>query len=180
MQETPHQYAARISSYVAGKNYLQEIEKSSRRIATLLRGTPPARLKRRPGPERWSVAEILAHLTEAEIAFGYRIRLIAGAPGTPIQAFNQDQRQVNAKYLQKNPKQAAVFFENLRMLNVLFLKSLPSDALDRFGIHEERGQESIRRLTELMAGHDENHIRQLESMLKTRKKATMKQRVSGK
>lgn len=169
MQESPHEYAARISSYVTGKNFLQQIQKSPRRITALLRGKPPAGLTRRPAPERWSVAEILAHLTEAEIAFGYRIRLIAGAPGTPIQAFNQDQWQANAKYLQKDPRQAAVFFENLRWLNVLFIKSLSPDALDRFGVHEERGQESIRRLTELMAGHDENHIRQLESILKRRK-----------
>lgn len=170
MQESPQQYAARISSYVAGKNFLQQIQRSPRRIGSLLHGKPLARLKSRPTPERWSVAEILAHLTEAEIAFGYRIRLIAGAPGTPIQAFNQDLWQANAKYLQKNPKQAAVFFENLRILNVLFIKSLSSEALDRFGMHEERGQESIRRLTELMAGHDENHIRQLTAILKPGKK----------
>lgn len=169
MNESPQQYAARISSYVAGKNFLQQIQKTPGRITSLLRGKSTAQLGRRPSPERWSVAEILAHLTEAEIAYGYRIRLIAGASGTPIQAFNQDNWQANARYLQRNAKQTAVFFENLRLLNVLFVKSLPPDILDRFGIHEERGQESIRRLTELMAGHDENHVRQLESILKSRK-----------
>ncbi|MEX1139958.1 MAG: DinB family protein [Bacteroidota bacterium] len=171
MNESPQQYAARISSYVAGKNFLQQIQKSPRRIAALLRGKRPPQLNKRPSPERWSVAEVLAHLTEAEIAYGYRIRLIAGAPGTPIQAFNQDKWQVHARYLQRNPKQTAVFFESLRLLNVLFIKSLPPDALDRFGIHEERGHESIRRLTELMAGHDENHIRQLAAILKPGRKA---------
>ncbi len=171
MDESPQQYAARITSYVTGKNFLQQIQRSPRRIAALLRGKRPPHLSRRPTPGQWSVAEILAHLTEAEIAFGYRIRLIAGAPGTPIQAFNQDKWQANARYLQRNSKQTAAFFENLRLLNVLFIKSLPPDSLDRFGIHEERGQESIRRLTELMAGHDENHIRQLAAILRPEKKA---------
>ena len=129
-------------------------------------------MTRRPSADVWSVAEIVAHLTEAEIVFGYRLRLVAGASGTPIQAYDQNLWQANAEYLRKNPKETARYFETLRSMNILFIKSLPEDALDRFGMHAERGQESIRRMMELYAGHDENHIRQLAAILKPRKKTT--------
>jgi len=171
MNESHEQYAARISSYVAGKNFLQQLQQSPGRITTLLRGKRPAVLTRRPSAETWSAAEILAHLTEGEIVFAYRLRLIASASGTPVQAYDQNLWQANAGYLRKNPKETAQSFEILRSMNVRFIKSLPRDVLDRFGMHAERGQESIRRMLELYAGHDENHIRQLMAILRPEKKA---------
>jgi hypothetical protein len=170
MNESHEQYAARISSYVAGKNFLQQLQKSPGRITTLLRGKRPTMLTRRPSADVWSVAEILAHLTEAEIVFAYRLRLIASVSGTPVQAYDQNLWQSNAGYLRKNPKETGGFFEALRSMNIRFIKSLPADVLDRFGMHAERGQESIRRMLELYAGHDENHLRQLTAILKPGKK----------
>ncbi|MEX2115943.1 MAG: DinB family protein [Bacteroidota bacterium] len=174
MTESPQQYAARISSYVTGKNFLQQLQKSPKRIATLLRGKRTSQMIRRISAEKWSVVEILAHLTEGEIVFGYRLRLIASVSGTPVQAYDQNLWQANAGYLRKNPKETLNYFETLRSMNVAFIKSLPQDALDRFGMHAERGQESIRRMMELYAGHDENHIRQLAAILKLAKKQRSK------
>ena len=35
----------------------------------------------------------------------------------------------------------------------------------QFGIHAERGEESVERIVEMMAGHDINHLRQIEAIL---------------
>jgi len=59
-------------------------------VERLIRGVSVSKLRKRPAPDKWSVVEILAHLADTEIVGGFRIRMILGAPGTPIAGFNQD------------------------------------------------------------------------------------------
>ena len=50
-------------------------------------------------------------------------------------------------------------------MNLRFLKGLPESAWSKYGIHSERGRESLRQLVELVAGHDLNHIAQIRNIL---------------
>jgi hypothetical protein len=43
------------------------------------------------------------------------------------------------------------------------LRSLKSEQLEHFGIHSERGKESIAQMVRMIAGHDINHLQQLET-----------------
>ena len=88
MIETPRAYADRISSYVRGKDHLRVLRSTPALVERLLRGKKASSLKKHPAGGRWSIAAILAHLAESELVFGYRLRLIVGANGTPIQAFD--------------------------------------------------------------------------------------------
>ncbi len=45
------------------------------------------------------------------------------------------------------------------------LKSLTKKMWESYGMHSERGKESVLRITEMMAGHDINHRRQIEALL---------------
>ena len=119
---------------------------------------------------KWSVAQILAHLAEGEIVIAYRLRLVVGANGTPIQAYDQNKWEQNAGYLRKNAKLALDLFTTLRTNNVAFLKSLTKEQWDNFGMHSERGKESVARMAEMYAGHDVNHLRQIESIVKSGRK----------
>lgn len=166
--ETPEQYAARLSSYVAGKNHLRALQRTPAAIAGLFRGKARAVLTRRPEPGRWSPAEILAHLTEGELVLGYRLRMVVGAPGSTIQAYDQDVWQKQAGYLLTDPVATLRYFTALRMMNLAYVRSLNQEQRERFGIHSERGRESVMRMVELYAGHDENHVRQLRALLKQR------------
>ncbi len=165
MNESPQQYTSRITSYVQGENHLNILRLTPRKIARVLKGKKPASLTKRPSAEKWSVGEILAHLAEGEIVFAYRLRLVASVNGTPIQAYDQDVWQANAGYLKKNPTLGLATFTALRELNVAFLKSLSAEQRNQYGMHAERGQESVVRMMELYAGHDVNHMRQIEEMV---------------
>jgi hypothetical protein len=168
MIESPQEYSTRISSYVAGANHMRVLGQAPSKISHLLKGKSIALLTRRPEGGKWSVAEILAHLAESEIVFGYRIRMMVASPGMVIQAFDQNLWQDNAAYLWKSPRECLTMFTALRAMNVRFLKSLTPDKLERSGVHAERGVESVRRLVELTAGHDVNHARQIEAIAKQR------------
>ena len=170
MTETTQQYSARLTGYVRGLDHLKVLQSTPKKIARLIRGKTSSVLARPLAPGKWSVAEILAHLAEGEIVFSYRLRMVVSAGGTPIQAYDQDVWQSHAGYLKKNPRKALDLFTELRNSNAAFLKSLSKEQWTRFGIHAERGEESVGRMVELYAGHDVNHLRQVELLLKRKKK----------
>lgn len=164
-KETTEQYIDRITSYVRGKNHLNVLRSTVKRLKSLLKQTTLARLKKRPAPKQWSVAEILAHLAESELVLGYRLRLVLGSNGAAIQSFDQNAWQKNAGYLTNNPSRAMELFEILRNCNIALLNSLSRQQWKRNGIHEERGKETVGRMVEMFAGHDVNHLRQIERIL---------------
>src|SRR5262245_22941655 len=90
MKETVQEYVQRIHGKIVGQNPKKVQGATAHKLARLIKGVSPAKLNRRPAPEKWSPAEIIAHLADCEIVVGWRMRSILGAPGTPIQAFDQD------------------------------------------------------------------------------------------
>jgi hypothetical protein len=163
-EETIEQYKERILGFVKPSEEPLEILKSTiARIEKALNGISPERLQEKKD-SKWSAAEILAHYAEGEIVFGYRIRIVLSTNGIPIQAYDQNIFMQNAKYLVARPDMALALLRNLRRTNVEFLKSLTPEQWDVFGIHAERGKETIRDIVRLYAGHDLNHLQQLERL----------------
>ncbi len=165
MQETNEQYVARISGYVEGQNHFKVFQSTVGKLQRFLKRVPASRLKKQSAPNKWSVAEILGHLAESEIVFGYRMRMILGSNGTPIQAFDQNKWHANSGYLTRNPKMSFELFQIVRESNVALLKSLSKEQWGFHGNHQERGHETITRMVELYAGHDVNHVKQIEGIL---------------
>jgi DinB superfamily len=165
MQETPQQYTERVVGYVEGKKPLAVQAATPKKLASLIKGVPASKLRKRPAPDKWSVGEILAHLADAEIVGGFRMRLILGAPGTPVAAFDQDSWVIAGHYAKRDPRKSVEQFRALREANLALLKSLRPEQWKHYGMHSERGQESIEHIARMFAGHDVNHIRQIEGIL---------------
>jgi hypothetical protein len=165
MNETPQQYTARILGHVDGQEPLAVQAATADRLARLIAGVSTAELRRRPAPQTWSVGEILAHLADAEIVGGFRIRFILGSPGAPIVAYDQDRWAASGHYDQRDPFRTLEQFRVLREANLALLKSLDAGQWKQYGIHSERGQESIEVIVRMFAGHDINHLRQIEQIL---------------
>ncbi|MGB7465090.1 MAG: hypothetical protein WBW14_19510, partial [Candidatus Acidiferrum sp.] len=62
MKETAQEYVQRIRSKIAGQNPLKVQSATARKLERLIKGAAPAKLRKRPAPEKWSAAEILAEL----------------------------------------------------------------------------------------------------------------------
>jgi len=166
MKETVKQYISRIRGYVAGRDPLRVQAGTPGRIRKLVRRLPSRRLKRRPAPGKWSIGEILAHLAEGELVAGYRIRMILGKPGTPIQAFHQDVWAKVNRYRELDARQSLEMFRVLRESNLTLLRSLQPRQWKQYGMHQERGKETVARIAEMFAGHDLNHLKQIERLAK--------------
>jgi len=165
MKETPQQYTQRVLGYAEGKKPLAVQAATANKLARLIKGVPISRLRKRPAPDKWSVSETLAHLADAEIVGGFRMRLILGAPGTPIAAFDQDRWVSSGHYDKRNPRRSVEQFRTLREANLALLKSLTPDQWQHHGVHSERGVETIDRIVHMFAGHDLNHLQQIERIL---------------
>ena len=166
MKETPQQYTQRILGYVEGKDPLKIQKSTPKKLQKLVKALSKKQLKRRPEPGKWSIAEIVAHLADTEIVGSWRMRLILGCDGVPIQAFDQDVWATTFSYEDKNPKDALKVFRVLRENNLSMLKSLPKKLWENHGMHSERGKETIAHIVRLYAGHDLNHLRQVEQIAK--------------
>jgi DinB family protein len=166
MQETVQDYTQRLLSYGEGKDPLRQQQAAPKKLALLLKGKSGKQLMRRPTPDKWSVAEIVAHLADAELAISWRIRQILSNNAIPIQAYDQDAWAKTFDYAHRDPRQSLASYRALREANVALLKSVPRKLWDNYGVHEERGNESISHVVRMVAGHDLNHLRQIEAILK--------------
>lgn len=165
MNETPQQYTQRILGYVEGKKPLAVQAATARKLTRLIRSVSAAKLRKRPAPDKWSVSEIIAHLADGEIVGAFRMRSIIGSPGIPIAAYDQDKWVTSGHYDKRAPRKSVEQFRVLREGNLALLKSLKPEQWKYYGVHSERGQESIEQIVRIFAGHDINHLLQIERIL---------------
>jgi hypothetical protein len=171
VKETPQEYVHRILGYVGRQDPLSIQRRTPKELERLIKGAAAARLRRRPAPGKWSVVEILAHLADTEIVASWRIRAILGAPGTPLQAFDQDAWVSAGHYDQRDPRKSVELFRVLREVNVALFQTLTPEQWNQHGMHAERGVETVEHMVRLFAGHDLNHTRQVEQILAPKRPA---------
>jgi DinB superfamily len=169
MSETPQQYTQRIVGHTEGQEPLKIQADTPKKLQRLLGRATASKLRKRPAPGKWSIAEIIVHLADAEIAGAWRMRFILGAPGSPVTAFDQDSWVTALHYETRDPRKALEQFRVLRETNLALLKSLTPEQWKQFGMHSERGQETIEHIVRMFAGHDLNHIAQIERILANKK-----------
>jgi hypothetical protein len=165
MPETMDQYKARILSLAAGHDPLLLLAEAPDKLVELTKGLPDHVLSYRPAPGKWSIREIVAHLADDELVGAYRIRLILSSTGTEIQAFDQDVWGDTGRYGSVDLDASLNLFRALRKANLWLMKMLDAGEWSRYGIHAERGKESVRDIAEYYAGHDLNHFAQIEAIL---------------
>jgi len=168
MPETPEQYRSRMFQNLGSQNPLKLQAATPAKLERLLKGVSSAKLRKRPQPNKWSIAEIVCHMADTELVGGFRMRLILGAPGTPITPFDQDV-WVTAYYDKRDARKALDQFCVLREANLALLKALKPGQWKQVGMHAERGPESVETIAKMFAGHDVNHLRQIEAILTSKK-----------
>jgi DinB superfamily len=174
MQETAQEYTQRLLSYGDGKDPLRLQQAAPSKLAALLKGKTGKQLMRRPEPDKWSVGEILAHLADAELAISWRLRQVLANNAIPIQAYDQDLWARTFNYARRDPRQSLANFRTLREANLALLKSVPRKLWENYGVHAERGNESVNHVIKMVAGHDLNHLQQVQKILQGSKERPLK------
>jgi len=149
----------------------------SRKPVDVLRATPgvaaramatltPEQLKTPEMPGKWSVAQVLRHLADSDVVWGWRMRLILAQDRPTITGFDQDLWANRLDYANADANESLEMFAVLRRDNLRLIdRATPAD-LERVGVHAERGEESAGYLVKLYAGHDLMHLAQIERITK--------------
>ncbi|HZQ96526.1 MAG TPA: DinB family protein [Candidatus Sulfotelmatobacter sp.] len=176
MPETAEQYIGRILGYVEGQDAIKVQRSTVAKLKKLIQGRSPKELKWRPEPAKWSIAEIIAHLADTEIVASWRMRSVIGENGITIQPYDQDAWASAFEYRDRDVRRSLEVFRVLRENNLAMLKEIPREIWDNYGMHLERGKETIAHLTRMFAGHDTNHVLQIERIVKQLKSAKRKKK----
>jgi len=154
MSVNPYAYA------VAGRDPAVVIAETPARLATVLAGMSAEEIDAVPAPGKWSVREVVVHLADCEIAFGFRLRQAYGGQ-TLLQPFDQDAWA--RAYGVYSAAQALETFAVLRAWNVAFVGGLTEADKQLPAMHPERGEMVLWTIVETMAGHDTHHLMKLEA-----------------
>ena len=104
-------------------------------------------------------------LADAEIAFGWRARLMLTTENAPLTGYDQNRWLERFDYTDAKPDEVLASFISLRRWNLRVWRSVTPADLNRLGNHSERGPESLALQRSLVAGHDLRHRRQIERLL---------------
>src|ERR1051326_6247238 len=140
-------HAIPYSSYLNGQDPFAILGKTAPRLAQLASTIGAKRINDPRAPGKWSPREILTHLADCELAFGFRYRQTLALDNHTVQPFDQD---LWAKpYAVYGAEQALDTFTALRHWNLTLLRSLTPEQLAKACVHPERGPESLRILMEI-------------------------------
>jgi len=166
MAETFAEYRNRILSYLGDEDPIDVQHATPSQLEHRLRDIAPDELIRRPAPERWSIAEIVAHLADAELAMGWRLRNMLANPGVALTWWDEAAWAERLGYVQQEASLSAAVFRALRESNLRLLESMPRARwVECYGVHEVRGQQTVEEFVRLEAAHDLNHLRQIDYIL---------------
>ena len=164
MPETLQQHTEPNLGFVSGKGPLDAQGETAKVMARLIQRLDSEQLSRRPEPGKWSITEILAHLADSEIVLSWRMRMVICQNGAPIQAVDQDAWARTFDYLRHDPRVSLETFRVLRENNLRMLRALPQHLWKNYGTHSERGKETLADIVRMYAGHDLNHLAQVENI----------------
>jgi hypothetical protein len=157
-------YTKRILSNVIGKDPLKVLSSTPKRLRKFVKGLNKKQLRHKPAADKWSIAQIVAHFADVELVLAWRIRLALAQSGSLLQVMNQDKWAAALKYEKADVDEEVDFFAVLRKRNLAIWRSLSEEEWQNYGMHEERGKETIERIAQVYAGHDINHLNQIEAI----------------
>ena len=162
---TDEEYRLRYLALTEGKDPLVMLRQAPETLARLIAGAGDDALRRPAAPGKWSVAEILGHLADDEIVSSWRYRQMIEQSGCSLLSFDQEEWVRMGDHQSASPAETLNLFRLLRHANLRMLAKLSETQWQCYGIHVERGKIAVRDLVRHMAGHDINHIEQVERIL---------------
>ena len=161
-------YTQRILANLKGGDPLDVLSSTAGRLRELTAGRTRDDLAKKPDPSRWSVVQIVAHLADSEVVGAWRFRSVIASDGVALQPYDQNEWEARFRYEETDPFESIGLFETVRSSTLSLLRRVDPALHANYGMHAERGKESIEHLIRLYAGHDLNHLAQIEGLVNAR------------
>jgi uncharacterized damage-inducible protein DinB len=155
-------YIAAILELLGDRDPANVLSATAPALEAILASTPADLLGRAESPGKWAMRDVLAHLADSDLVWGWRLRLVLAQDRPTLTGYDQDRWAARLGYADSDPHDSVALFSTLRQSNLRLLGRASPDDLQRVGVHVERGEESLAHHMKLYAGHDILHLNQLE------------------
>jgi hypothetical protein len=157
------------AKYLEHRDPLTVASATPARIVSLIRGLTPRHLARLPAPGKWSIQEIISHLADTEMVMCCRARWIAFEEHPTLVPFDQE-KWATGRSREKEPvAETLERFRLMRRSQIRLFRHLSKNDFRRTGFHPERGVVTLRVQLETLAGHDLNHLEQIQRLARQHK-----------
>lgn len=153
------------SAHLGEEEPLKVLASTPRKIELLIEELGGERLDQPLAPGKWSSREIICHLADCELAFSFRLRQTLAEEDHVIQPFDQEKWAYT--YAAYETREAINLFRAARGWNISLLRVLDDEQKERTVTHPERGAMTFWTIVETMAGHDLNHLAQLQTLARS-------------
>ena len=123
----------------------------------MLRGVSEERASHRYAPGKWTVADVVGHVTDTERIFAYRAMRIARGDATPLPGVDQDDLMVHGPFVGRPFQNIVDELEQQRAANVALFSTFDEDVLDRRGTASDCPV-TVRAQLYILAGHEAHHV----------------------
>jgi len=155
-------YVAGVLEALGERDPLEVMRETPAKLRAIVSKLPASAITAREAPGKWSIGEVIQHLADSELVGANRFRMVMVHDSPPLLAYDQDLWAERLRYSESNVNDALGEFTTLRCSNVRLFERATDDDFNRIGLHSERGEESLRHLLRLYAGHDIVHLRQID------------------
>ena len=156
-------YISAILGLLGDRDPWEVLRRTPDAVRDALREVAEPALRRPEAPGKWSLAQVVQHLADTELVWGWRLRMIIAHDRPAITGFDQDLWAERLGYSDAPVGDALDQLDLLRRANLRLVEAVPgSERHTRAGVHAERGEETLEHMIRLQAGHDLAHLRQLE------------------
>jgi hypothetical protein len=152
------------AKHLEGRDPLTVAAATPAKIIALIRGLGPRQLSKRPAPGKWSIREIISHLADTEMVMCCRARWIAFEEKPTLVPFDQDKWAAGRSREKEPLAETMERFRLLRKSQVRLFRAVPKQEFGRTGFHPERGAVTLQEQLETLAGHDVNHLLQIQRL----------------
>jgi len=147
------------------KQHLDAAEKSPKQVAAAVSGVAEKVMRYKPSPEQWCILEILGHLGDVEIVYGYRLRQILADKKPVIAPMDQNDWARNLGYMENSPAEMVALYGLNRHANLRLLQRLKPGDLEKSAFHPETQKNfSVADLVERLGTHGASHLQQIERL----------------
>jgi hypothetical protein len=136
-------------------------------LENLVALTTPEKLLFKPAPDRWSICEVLNHLTDVEkLSLGLRAKRILDEDVPLFIDYDQKTRYAAGAYANDDGELALENFRKTRKSSLAWLETTTPSDWKRRGMHHVVGEVELSQILSLWAFHDLGHIRQVAELVK--------------
>jgi len=155
-------YYSRYITLVPEGDILTTLTRQNEATMALLRGLSESQGGFRYAPGKWSIKELVAHLSDAERIFADRALRFARADQTPLPGFEENDYVRNGSFDSFHLADIVSGFAHVRRSTVSLFQLMSNDATTRRG-KANNAEVSVRALAYIIAGHELHHINVLRT-----------------